>query len=295
MMEFHVERIDDTNVTINGTVFSISKFAQSFIPAFCCTVYNYQGADISEPYNIYNVNCMDKKQLYTALSRTTKFEYNHLNTSALNHVYEIRKQPNMEIVKSYFNSDYNNGKIYMIEFEKCDKVYIGSTTGELKTRLMQHLTNNKSPNYQYRTQKPHISLLVNASSKGKRELEKVEFEWKADYSEKLGDRLLNKLGIKVSRKEVKYQAQMATIDSGTEKLLQDKIQKIGKTLRIKDNVINKLLYYDGKVDGKRYKTKARYNKCSKEEALTKITKKQQQLVDELLQQIYPVTHMINIK
>lgn len=171
---------------------------------------------------------MDKKQLYTALSRTTKFEYIHLNTSALNHVYEIRKQPNMEIVNSYFNSDYNNRKIYMIEFEKWDKVYIGSTTGELKTRLMQHLTN----------------------------------------------RLLNKLDIKLSRKEVKYQAQMAVIDDATEKLLQDKIQKLGKTLRIKDHVVNKLLYYGGKVDGKRYKTKARYNKCSREEKLTKLTKKQ---------------------
>ena len=169
----------------------------------------------------------------------------------------------------------------MIEFEKCDKVYIGSTTGELKTRLMQHLTNNKSPVYQYRTQKPHISLLVKAPSKGKRELEKVEFEWIADYSEKLGDRLLNKLGIKVSHKEVKYQEQMAAIEDTTEKLLQDKIQKLGKMSRIKDDVVNKLLYYDGKIDGKRYKTMARYNKCSKEEAMSKITKKQQQLIDEL--------------
>lgn len=53
----------------------------------------------------------------------------------------------MEIVNLYFNGDYNHGKIYKIESEKCDKVYIGSTTGELKTRLMQHLTNDKSPVY----------------------------------------------------------------------------------------------------------------------------------------------------
>ena len=36
-----------------------------------------------------------------------------------------------------------------------------------------------------------------------------------------------------------------------------------------------------KIDGKRYATKARYNEQPKEEALTKITKKQQQLIDEL--------------
>lgn len=33
MMEFSVEQMNDRNVTINGTVFPISKFAQSFIPA----------------------------------------------------------------------------------------------------------------------------------------------------------------------------------------------------------------------------------------------------------------------
>ena len=45
--------------------------------------------------------------------------------------------------------------------------------------------------------------------------------------------------------------------------------------------LHKLLHYDGIVDGKRYKTKARYNKTPKEEAMSKLTKKQQQLIDEL--------------
>lgn len=119
----------------------------------------------------------------------------------------------MEIVNSYLNSDFNSGEIYKIEFKNCDKVYIGNTTGELQTRLTQHLTNNKSPVYQYRLHKPTIKLLVNAPSKGKRELEKVEHEWIYDFSEKLGDRLLNKQGIKPKRQEVKYQAQMTAIDA----------------------------------------------------------------------------------
>ena len=45
--------------------------------------------------------------------------------------------------------------------------------------------------------------------------------------------------------------------------------------------MNMLLYYDAKIDGKRYKTMARYTKQSKEEAMSKITKKQQQLIGEL--------------
>ena len=83
---------------------------------------------------------MDKKQSHTALSRTRKLDLIHLNNNAMNKIYVTREQPKMEIVNSYFNSDHNNGKIYKIEFENCDKVYIGSTTNELQNWLSQHLS-----------------------------------------------------------------------------------------------------------------------------------------------------------
>ena len=90
---------------------------------------------------------------------------------------------------------------------------------------------------------------------------------------------------------MKYQAQMATIDAGTEKQVVHKLGRLEKTLVIKDDVVNNLLYYYGKIDGKRYKTKARYNKCSKEEAMSKITKKRQQLIEELtIKKIYRFSH-----
>lgn len=125
-------------------VIKYSKFRQCFIPAFCSTVYKYQGADIDEPYNIYNVNRMNIKQLYTALSRTTKLEYIHPDNKSLCKRYLPRSQPVMEVVNSYFNSDYNKGKIYKITFVKNDRCYIGSTCQELKDRLREHVTNNKS-------------------------------------------------------------------------------------------------------------------------------------------------------
>ena len=104
-----------------------------------------------------------------------------------------------------------------------------------------------------------------APCKDKKSLIKVETERIHDDSTKYGDRILNKMSIqKVERKEIHY-----------------KVELEKETLRIKDDVVNKLLYYDGIVDGKRYKTKARYNKTPKEEAMSKLTKKQQQLIDEL--------------
>ena len=90
--------------------------------------------------------------------------------------------------------------------------------------------------------------------------------------------------LKKMDKEIKYQHQ-AYIESKNE--LRERLrQKFGDKLKIKDNPMNKLLYYDAKIDDKRYKTMARYNKCSKEEAMSKITKKQQQLIKELTINFY---------
>ena len=131
--------------------------------------------------------------------------------------------------------------------------------------------------YKYRNDKPKIELLVYAPCKDKKSLIKVQTEWIHDYSTKYGDRILNKMSVqKVERKEIHYKVELET-----EKQLQEILRKIGIAIRIKDDVVNKLLYYDGIVDGKRYKTKARYNKTPKEEAMSKLTKKQQQLIDEL--------------
>lgn len=49
---------------------------------------------------------MDKKQLYTALSRTPKLKYIHLSNELLNKRYIPRQQPHIEILNSYFNIGY---------------------------------------------------------------------------------------------------------------------------------------------------------------------------------------------
>ena len=64
-MEFKIEDIKENRFKINNEWFDKNTFAASFIPSFCVTVYKYQGADIDEHYNVYDVDKMDKKQLYT--------------------------------------------------------------------------------------------------------------------------------------------------------------------------------------------------------------------------------------
>ena len=68
-MMFKINNIDyldkyDMKITVGKDVFNLVEFRNCFIPAFCVTVYKYQGAGIDEPYNIYDVNLMDKTTLY---------------------------------------------------------------------------------------------------------------------------------------------------------------------------------------------------------------------------------------
>ena len=119
--------------------------------------------------------------------------------------------------------------------------------------------------------------MESAPCRDKKTLVKVEYEWIHEYSIEYGDRLMNKNGVqKRVTKKIQYEAEIES-----ETALLERIQKLGITLRIKDDAINKFSYYDGIVDGKRYKTKARYNKTTKEEAMSKLTNKQKQLIDEL--------------
>ena len=66
MQQYNIDKIQendqgDLEFILNGQTFSHSEFRESFIPAFCVTVYKYQGSTITEPYNIYDADKMDKK------------------------------------------------------------------------------------------------------------------------------------------------------------------------------------------------------------------------------------------
>ena len=159
---------------INKQQFSYSESRESFIPAFCVTVYKYQGGTINKHSNIYDVNRMDKKQLYTTSSRTTKLEYIHLNNKKLK--IKCTKAPyiKMESVNSYSNDDYNSGQIYQIIFEHNDKVYVGCSIRNLQTRLQEHIADKKSPVYKYKDDNPTTTPIIRAPCKDRKELNNVE-------------------------------------------------------------------------------------------------------------------------
>ena len=146
--------------------------------------------------------------MYTSLSRTTKLEYIHLNN---NHKcrYREREQDKMIIINSYFNADYQNGKIYHVTFEKNDKQYVGSTTQILEDRLNEHKLNPKSAIYKYRNDNPIIELIFNCPCKDKKMLEKIENGYINEYQQEHGERFLNIKGVrKIKTKTTKFEMEM---------------------------------------------------------------------------------------
>ena len=273
-MEFLVEDVSEDSFWINGVEFDLKTFSRCFIPSFCVTAHKCQGADIDEPYNIYDVNRMDKKLLYTALSRTTKFEYIHLDNKDLNNKCKNRTMPCLELTNAKFNSLYSEGKIYKVLVD--DKVYIGSTCEDLATRLNRHLKDRKSQIYKYRKKKPVIELIIKAPTNDKKSLEKIENAYIQDYAEKCGELLLNVKANPLKPKKVQFKVQMEN-----QKQLEERIAKLDDKIKIKDNENDKYLYFDNVILGKRYKTMARYANNDKEAPLEQISEKKRKLIEEL--------------
>ena len=273
-MEFFVESISEDLFEIDGQDFDYKTFSQSFIPSFCVTVHKCQGADINEPYNIYDVEKMDKKLLYTALSRTTKFEYLHLSNKKLKNEYKIRSMPPLELTNAKFNSLYSEGKIYKILID--DKIYVGSTCEDLTTRLSRHLKDPKSQIYKHRKKKPQIELIVKAPTNDKKSLEKIENAYIEDYAIKYGVLLLNVKANPLKPKKVQYKVEIEK-----QSQLEERIAKLDDKIKIKNNENDKFFYFDNIILGKRYKTMASYVSNDKEAALEQISEKKRKLIEEL--------------
>ena len=148
----------------------------------------------------------------------------------------------METINSYFNDDYHNGEIYEITFQNNDKVYVRSSIRNLQECLTEHITDKKSPIYLCKNDNPTIVPIIKAPCKDRTELNNVETEYIRQYSEKYGDRLLNKQHAKKETIKVTYHHN-AIIES--EDQLRERLrQKFGDKIKIKDDLMKKLLYYD---------------------------------------------------
>ena len=172
---------------------------------------------------------MNKKQLYTALSRSTKFEY--IYAENLKSKYEYNAKNKHEVV-SIGHTEYQKGKIYKIQFED-GSIYIGSTIKTLEKRLKEHISDPKSIVYKNKDKNPKISLVTDCPCENKHKLEKIGKKQINEYAKKAGNKILNKRGndeIK-EKLEIKYSFKIEKED--------ELKRRIEKMLSIKNNEKNK--------------------------------------------------------
>ena len=70
------------------------------------------------------------------------------------------------------------------------------------------------------------------------------------------------------------------VEMENQKQLEERLEKMGDKLRIKEDTIRSYFEIDAVINGKRIKHKRRYNKDNKQEAFEQLSQIQQKLVEE---------------
>ena len=104
-----------------------------------------------------------------------------------------------------------------------------------------------------------------------------------EYAEKYGEKVINiKMNPLKKPKKVEYKVEIEN-----QQQLKERIAKLDKKLKIKDDVKNKRWFFESVIDGKRHPSEPRYVKCSRDKALTKINLSKQEKLKELFILIKP--------
>ena len=112
--------------------------------------------------------------------------------------------------------------------------------------------------------------------KDKKTFEKIENSYINEYKQKYGDDLLNIKGVK-KVKEIKNEFK---VEMENQKQFEERLDKLGVKLRIKDDTIRSYFEIDAGIDDKRIKHKRRYNENNKQEAFKQLSEIQQKLIKE---------------
>lgn len=110
-----------------------------FRPAYCVTVYKYQGSTIHSPYNIRDVEQMDLNEIYTALSRATKLENIHLDFT--DKVFKRNSEPQQP--SRHKSVETKKGFIYRLRNDEKMKQYVGQTERSVAERFVEHCEGSK--------------------------------------------------------------------------------------------------------------------------------------------------------
>ena len=262
--KFNITEIKDDIVVMKNKYDIIKEvkfelFNDVFDYGFCMTTHKYQGASIDEPFNIYEAHLMNLNIVYTAISRSTKFDYVHI-------VGDIKKRyykPSLttECYELNIYSKLRKGIIYKISGEGWS--YYGKTLQTLEERYKEHLEKPTNDEMAEKLKGEHkIEELSNIYVKDDKQLCQIEDEY-INHFIKAGENLLN---VK-STKKAKKQKDKKEVEV---KIVWNNQLKFNPVCDVKNNwwVIQ---YRDD--DGKKKMNKVRFGKDkTKEQAFEEINK-----------------------
>lgn len=241
---------------MNGVDVPMKQFQDNCNICFACTIHKYQGATISEPFNIYDTDAykMSKNALYTAISRATCADHVHISKLKNKYYPEVYNDERLAFINS--GGKWKNGKIYEISFSNGLK-YIGETTKEINERLDEHIKDEKSIVYKYKNYEPIIKLICKAPCFNKRQLEEVETYYINKYKSEYQDKLLNHRQL---IKPIEFKATLLPPPKKDTFKIQnnEKLQQFYIRVRRQDIQVYKTIHYDETTKDEAYKKMIEY-------------------------------------
>ena len=176
---FNVDKIEGENSErLVNDIFNLKDIQLNY----ATTSQKYQGKDINEKFNIFDLKRHSKETLYTALSRATDIKNIHLNTK------EIKKEYLSDYKKLIFNEISSENLIGEIYLEFCNitgNYYIGMTTRNNNIRFEEHIK-NKDCVVSVKMENPQIQL-IGVAIGNESLIRKFERNYIIEYKEKYGE------------------------------------------------------------------------------------------------------------
>ena len=169
-----------------------------FRPAFAVTVYKYQGSTITENFNIFNTQTMDRNELYTALTRAQRLDQIHIEycSKFYKSAVESEQSTNLKIEKCKV------GFLYYMSNTENSVGYVGETTRDIETRFQEHKDDPEDSMHKYggNWEVKEIAKVHYFDDKG-RKIKHVEKMYTIKY-QKQGLNLINKYNKLVPKVEL---------------------------------------------------------------------------------------------
>lgn len=270
----------------------IRDFGKSFVPAFCTTVHKFQGDEIDEPYNIFEITKMTWKLFYTAITRSTKYKYIHTDAINPSYVFPKTNYPVLLEADIFDGGVFRNAKIYEVKFSD-NTYYVGFTTEELEGIIDTSIFLGNGITFRLMHLNPIVSLIHNFPCFERREVEIEKKRVIADYIAKYGKSQIRNTDtkalishttgsqIKIAKVELEPNNIVHKLKTGVKAM--SRAANLADMLAIKDDPKKKQFKIHKIICGVKYEKYVRYSNIGRDAAMEAITNWRDELLKGIMQ------------